>query len=277
MARSFILAAAAALALCVITVTRADGEAGLVVDDGETVRTYCVAFEGEGISGEELLRRAGLSFDQFGGGARVVCSIDGLGCSDASSFDGCFCQCRSGAGSCTYWAFFIQRYGGAWQYSTLGFNLAQARNGDLHGWKWGRGGGQSAPPPAPASFEEVCGHAPRRTDAEAATPASPAPASMTPTQGPGSTTGPRSATATGSVAPPATATATRTPAGPSATATGTAATAAPPTVTVTLPPASGGGGEGGAGARAWAGFGALAAILVAAIGAGLAWRRKRGG
>ncbi len=148
-------------ALAAVTLARADGEAGLVIQDGDAVRTFCVAFKGESITGDQLLAAAGQRFDQFGGSARTLCSINGRGCSDASSFDTCFCKCQSGGGDCTYWAFFTLRYGGSWSYSAIGFNLARARDGDLHGWRWGKGSLQSAPPPASMSFEQICGHAPR--------------------------------------------------------------------------------------------------------------------
>jgi hypothetical protein len=275
------------LALGVAGLARADGEAGLVIDDGDSVRTFCVAFEGESISGEQLLRAAGLSFDQFGGSARVVCSIDGLGCNDASSFDGCFCQCRSGAGSCTYWAFFIQRHGGSWQYSTLGFNLAQARDGDLHAWRWGPGGGQSAPPPAATTFEQVCGHPPRGGSAQAptatATPTSRSGPSPAPTAAPSGTSVAAASptpTAVETATADAATTATGTATAAAATATATfASTAAAPTVTVTLAPAATDGEhrDEGPSVAAWAGFGAIAAVLLAGIAGGIAWRRRHGG
>ena len=48
----------------------ADGEAGLVIQDGENVRTYCLAFGGESISGDQLLHRLGL--DQGSPTAAVI-------------------------------------------------------------------------------------------------------------------------------------------------------------------------------------------------------------
>jgi hypothetical protein len=237
-----------------------------------------VAFEGESITGEDLLRAVGLSFEQFGGGARALCSLDGIGCGDPSSFDSCFCQCQSGSGSCTYWAFFVQRYGGDWRYSSMGFNLAEVRDGDLHGWKWGSGSLQSAPPPAEITFEDVCGHSPRGGVAPtptftatraASTPtaaesagvetASPETPSETPDETPGT-----ERPASPSLGPPGSPSAER----PSRT---------PASVTVTMvAPRNDDEGGGGGSVGAWAGFGAVAAVLVAAVLAGIAWRRRHG-
>ena len=279
---------------------RADGEAGLVIQQGSDVQTYCVAFEGDSISGEALLRAAGRSFDQFGGSARVLCSLDGIGCNDSSSFESCFCQCKAGSGSCTYWAFFTQRYGAAWAYSTAGFNLARAGDGELHGWKWGEGGAQSAPAPVATTFEDVCGHPPRG-GAAVATPANTATQTSTPSPALASP-GPGSPTVAASVSP--TVAPSGSPGGPPASATPTAlqsatvrASAAPPSSTTAAPTfepsvtitiggksptpvpadaASPAGGDGGDSSTAsFVAFAAVAAALVAAIAGALVWRARR--
>ena len=158
--RPLLVLAALLAAFGVVTVARADGEAGLVIQNGDSVETYCVAFGGDGISGEDLLRAAGKSIEQFGGAARTLCAIDDVGCFDSSSFGSCFCQCESGSGDCTYWAFFTQQYGASWVYSALAFNFTQAGDGDVHGWKWGAGSPSNAPVPSPITFEAICGHPP---------------------------------------------------------------------------------------------------------------------
>ena len=156
-----VIAAGIVAALAGTAVASADGEVGLVIQEGGEATTYCIAYTGDGITGEELLERAGLPVEQFGGGGgRTVCAIGGTGCSDANSFSSCFCEC-TGGGSCVYWAFFTREYGKAWVYSSLAFNLLKAEDGDLHGWKWGAGGPSSAPAPVDVTFEQVCGHAPR--------------------------------------------------------------------------------------------------------------------
>ncbi|WP_416223930.1 hypothetical protein, partial [Tepidiforma sp.] len=161
MRRFPVVFAGALTALALAGVARADGEAGLVIQDGETVTTYCVPFQGDSISGEQLLASAGLPIEKFGGGSGVVvCAIGATGCFDPSSFDSCFCQCKGN--DCTYWAFFTRQYGKNWVYSSLGVALARARDGELHAWKWGKGGPSSAPAPSnDITFEQVCGHPPR--------------------------------------------------------------------------------------------------------------------
>jgi hypothetical protein len=218
--RWFMGAAAAAVALLGgAAVASADGEAGLVIQEGGEVTTYCIAYTGGGITGEELLKRAGLTVEQFGGGGgRAVCAIGGTGCPDASSFSSCFCECKGG-GSCVYWAFFTREYGKGWVYSSLAFNLLKADDGDVHGWKWGAGGPSSAPAPVDVTFEQVCGHAPRG-GTQPARAASPTPPGVQP------------------ASPAATATAAPTTvAQPTDTATppvGGAPSAAPPDATVTV-------------------------------------------
>ncbi len=148
------------MALAFLTDARADGEAGIVIQDGDTVTTFCIAFTGDGITGDQLLKAAGQTFDAYGGGSGLaVCSVSGRGCEDASSFSSCFCQCQGG--SCTYWAFFTRSYGKNWVYSSLAFNLLKAKDGDVHGWKWGQGGPNSAPAPKDVTFEQICGHSPQ--------------------------------------------------------------------------------------------------------------------
>jgi cell division septation protein DedD len=185
---------AAILALATVSAASADGEVGLVIQIGEDVETHCIAYTGDSITGEQALLAAGKHLEQYGGsGGRTVCSINETGCSDASSFSSCFCECQSR--DCTYWGFFTRKYGANWVYSTLAFNLLQAKDGDLHGWKWGVGGPASAPAPVDITFEQVCGHAPRggaqptatSTTAPAPTattaPATAAPTSTSPTTG----------------------------------------------------------------------------------------------
>jgi len=259
---------------------RADGEAGLVVEEGGIATTYCIAFSGDGITGEEMLRRAGYTIEQFGGsGARTLCAIGETGCKDASSFNSCFCQCQGA--NCVYWAFFTREYGKAWVYSVLAFNLLKADDGDVHGWKWGAGAPNSAPAPAEITFEQICGHAPRGGAAATATPGETA--TM-----PASTLIPASATAVTSAMP-----------GETASPPIAASTAAPPTVVVTLSataagqgvtvvqgstpaagdtPADGDEGDGGGGIPGSVlAFGALATAMLAAIAAALIWRGRNGG
>lgn len=257
---------------------RADGEVGLVVENAGVATTYCIAYSGDGITGEELVRRAGYSIEQFGGsGGRTVCAIGETGCKDASSFSSCFCQCQGA--NCVYWAFFTREYGKNWVYSALAFNLVKADDGDVHGWRWGAGGPNSAPAPVDLTFEQVCGHTPRGGVAPTAT-AEPATAVPVITLVPASP----SPAVTAAEQPPATVPATQTV----------------PTVTVTIAggPTPGGGaitlvrGEtpiatgasvpaeddnDGGGSAGIVAFGAIAGLLMAATAGALVWRGRRGG
>lgn len=246
-----------------IGVASADGEVGLVVQEGGQATTYCIAYTGDGITGEDLLQRAGLTLGQFGGSARTVCSIGGTGCDDASSFASCFCQCQGG--SCVYWAFFTREHGKDWVYSSLAFNLLKAEDGDLHGWKWGAGGPSSAPAPVDITFEQVCGHAPRGGAAvEAVATSTPLPAQQQVQQA--TQTASNAATATATSTPEVVATRTvALPATPGTTPTATVV------VTIGQTPEADTGGEDDAGANrdgtvALIGFGVIAGLMLLAIG-----------
>ncbi len=259
----------AAMAVGLGATARADGEAGLVIQDGSEVKTYCVAFRGDGITGQDLLKDAGLGIEVFGGGSGLtVCALGPTGCKDASSFTSCFCQCQGG--DCTYWAFFTRQYGKNWVYSSLAFNLLKAKDGDVHGWKWGRGAANSAPAPLDITFAQICGHEPRAgvapTVAAAATSAAPAPGSATvaSTAAHAASQSPISAN-TPSEAPTVTVT------------IGTSAGIAPATATLPpLAPATGKESDEGTAAGGYLAFGAIAIVLLGAITGALVWRRRNG-
>ncbi len=256
-------------ALCVSAVqaARADGEAGVVIDEDGQVRTYCVAFEGESISGDDLLTAAGISYEDLGTGAgSVLCALDGVGCFNASSYDTCWCEFDDGG---VYWAFFTREHGSGWVYSARAFDRVDASDGDLHGWKWGEGGPSSAPQPSDAiTFESVCGHPPQGGAPPAATATSPPPtAPATTAPGETSTSEPHAGTdtpfstvsATGSASP------------------GVSVTFSPQTTVTPLSPATArDDGDDGGSPAALVAFGAVAAVLVAAIGAAAYWRRSHG-
>jgi len=262
----------AGMALAAVSPVRADGEAGLVIQDGDTVTTYCVAFQGDGIRGDALLRTAGHTFDAYGGASGLaVCSIDGHGCNDASSFSSCFCQCQGS--SCTYWAFFTRSYGKNWVYSSLAFNLLEAKDGEVHAWKWGAGGPSSAPAPREITFDQICGHAPRggasppAATATAGAPTAAATSVAVPTTGATvATTAP--ATMTGSPATSATA--------PLVTITNAAETPAANLRETPAAPSPGGSGGDDRGSTSLALFGGLAAALLVLLGAGVVWRKRHG-
>lgn len=240
-----------ALALLLATsVARAEGEAGLVVDFGNgEVITYCVPFEGSDISGAQMMDQVGLNVNQFSG---LVCAIDGTGCEHSGTFDSCTCECKVGSGSCTYWSFFNQRYGGSWVYAANGLHSARSKDGDLQAWKWGPGGPSSAPPPGAISFEQVCGHAPRGGESEppTATLAPPTatqpPPTLAPTNPPATSEPPTNAPATsapGSTPRVTIAAAASAAASPTAAASAAASGTAPGTTSPTGSPTANGTSE----------------------------------
>lgn len=281
--RLVVLLGALLLGLMSMTVARADGEAGLFVQDGDQVRSYCIAFEGDGITGAELLTRAGLTFDAYGGGTGLaVCAIGARGCQDSSSFASCFCECQGSA--CTYWGFFTRQYGRDWVYSSLAFNLLRAKDGDVHGWKWGRGGPNSAPAPQDVTFDQICGHAPRGGAQPTAPPATQAPATQLP---PTATLGAASATSgapTAALSPDSegSPTASAEAAVPTVTITIAGGTASAtmslsPTAIPAFEQTPGADQEDrGSSRTGLVAFGAIAMLLVGAIGGAAAWRSRRG-
>lgn len=275
--RLLVLLCAFFCALAVTTLARADGEAGLVVQNGDQVTTYCIAFSGDGITGQDLLKKAGISIEAYGGGSGLaVCALGATGCNDSSSFSSCFCQCQGG--ECTYWAFFTRQFGKNWVYSSLAFNLLKAKDGDVHGWKWGRGGPNSAPAPQDISFNQICGHDPRGGVAPTSTLAPTAALTQPPAPTAGSTSSSAQPTSSaGSPVPPDQPSATQAPPGGAPTVTVTIARAtdaapatAPAVPDAGTPPTD----DGNGGSATYAAFGAIAALLLAGAGFGLYWRRR---
>lgn len=169
------------------------GRAGLVVTfgDGTTV-TRCVQFEGEEISGADLLEASGLSvvISRYGGLGGAVCRIEAEGCADPGD---CFCQCKGG--ECRYWSYYHLGEEGAWEYSQVGPSSHGLRDGDVDGWAWGPGSISGGATPASYAFEEICppptaapSPPPTVTEAVAAPPASemPGPTAVPTAEGQGS-------------------------------------------------------------------------------------------
>jgi hypothetical protein len=264
-------------ALGFVSLARADGEVGLVVQNGDQVTTYCIAYSGDGITGQDLLKKAGISIEAYGGGSGLaVCALGQTGCLDSGSFASCFCQCQGG--DCTYWAFFTRQYGKNWVYSSLAFNLLKAKDGDVHGWKWGRGGPNSAPAPQDITFNQVCGHEPRGGVAPTATPAPALTSTQLPSPAAPATASGAQTTAGGSPPAPDQPAVTQGPAGGVPTVTVTIARATDATSSTPGVPQAGqpAGDDGGGGAGAYLAFGAIAVVLLGGAGFGLVWRRRHG-
>ena len=129
-------------------------QAGIVVQFGKgDIETRCIAFEGDEISGDELLVRSGLQVivDASTGMGITVCQIEGVGC--AYPAEHCFCQCMGG-GECAYWTYFYRDPDEAvWTYSPLGAVLRKVKPGSVEGWVWGDG---QMLPDETLTFEAIC-------------------------------------------------------------------------------------------------------------------------
>ncbi len=119
----------------------------LIVGKDGAVATYCVAFEGEQLSGLELLQRAGLNPEfKSGGLGAALCALEGMGC----PAEDCFCECKGTA--CNYWVYFHLQADGTWNYSGVGAAGWTLRSGDVDAWVWGDG--KTAHPPL--ALTDIC-------------------------------------------------------------------------------------------------------------------------
>ena len=125
------------------TLAQGPNRAGLVVDYGGSVGTYCVEFGEPELSGYDLLRRAGLSVGaSFGSGMGAgICKIGDVGCGP----ENCFCGFPP-----NYWSYWHLR-GGQWEYSLGGASSYRIHNGEVDAWRWGPGD-----PPAVVPFDRIC-------------------------------------------------------------------------------------------------------------------------
>lgn len=161
--------------------------AAVVVDLGDgRVKTGCVSFSGDHISGLDALQQTSMSpvAQTFGGQGSAVCAICGKGCAAGSSCLTCAAP--------KYWAYF--RNG---RYSAVGAAQTQVHDGDVEGWKWGTGEA-----PAVVSFDKACPAVVRPPPPPPSTPAttSPSPTTARPT---GSTPKPTPVPGSGPAASPA--------------------------------------------------------------------------
>jgi len=123
--------------------------AGLVIDYGGNVATFCVSFYEDSITGMDVLERAGRQLvGGFGGGA--VCAIDRVGC----PANDCWCECRNPSSGCTYWIYW-HLIGGKWVYSSRGAAGYQVHNGDVEGWIWGSGSSSGGAQPPVYTMEQL--------------------------------------------------------------------------------------------------------------------------
>jgi len=223
----------------------------LVQYDTSRIQVGCAP--GDPSSGYDALSAAGFHVTPAQGtGAGAVCRIN-------SYPSGANCGAMPPANA--YWAYFHARPGGSWSYSTEGGGTYDPAPGTVEGWRFNSGDGVEKRPPSVAP------------------PSGPA---ATPTRKPTTKT-----SRTPSSRPTATATATTTPS-PTATPTArptrkhTAALAAPVTTPAATPqtfaepgPVDADVASSAGGGTSWI-WGVVLVGLVAAVGTGVALRRRRG-
>jgi hypothetical protein len=143
-AAALVAVALASLAVSPVVGAAGDNRAGIVVRSGDDVREMCVFFDEDEITGEELLRRAGLEVVAEGNAlGTAVCSLDGKGCSK----DDCFCRYP------TFWGYWTKDDGERWRFSDVGASSRVVTDGSLDGWSFGRDG---KPAPKDVDIDEVC-------------------------------------------------------------------------------------------------------------------------
>lgn len=267
--------------------------AAVIVDTGTQVKTVCVRFAEESITGVEALQRAGVDpvFRAFPGKGAAVCSLCGTGCSGDESCLTCDPDGR-------YWSYSRAVAGSSGlRVSGAGASSTTVRDGDVEGWRWGLGG-----TPELVTVEQVCGEAPATststsssTSTSATAQPSPArapvtspPGSATGTTGPGSRRSATGSSTTTTAAPTAGAAGATVPAGPAptsvATPVGATAAAVGGPAPTSAPTSAAPGGLAAADNREAEGGGGWGGLVVvgAALAALLAWatvarRRRRGG
>jgi len=121
------------------------GQAGVVVQfaDGSYV-ARCVPFQGDSITGLDLLLQSGLSTSRSGS---VICRIEYNGCSYPQ--EPCFCQCNGSTPSCSFWSYWQWREN-RWVFSASGAADHYLRSGEVVGWHWPGG-----PLTVPVPFDEI--------------------------------------------------------------------------------------------------------------------------
>jgi hypothetical protein len=125
--------------------------AGLIVAHGDGRLAYAlVTFDGDSISGADLVERSGLSITEvsFGALGVGVCSIDATGCDIGE------CRkrlCQGPKRDDPYWQYFVESGSGAWQVAALGISGDSVPNGGVRALIWSAGTPQF---PAP-SIDDV--------------------------------------------------------------------------------------------------------------------------
>ena len=167
-----------------------ENRAGLVIQfpDG-TTNAYCLAFEGDAITGLDLLLKTGLEVKvEAQGLGALVCQIGPTGC----DYPAQPCVCQSYGPGGVYWSYHHLK-DGRWRSSTQGAGIYKVRPGDVEGWAWSGG----TPPPI-YTFSELCpaSQPPTQTPMPPAPPTNTPPPTDTPAPPPPPTDTPRPPTPT---------------------------------------------------------------------------------
>lgn len=114
------------LVFCLITPSIVlASSAGLVIEkQGEEIKTDCVSFDGEYISGYDLLKKSRFSSTVEKG---FVTEIDGLKSKEHSAM----------SGDDLFWSYWY--YDTDWQFSNVGLFYSKVYNGEIEGWSFGSG------------------------------------------------------------------------------------------------------------------------------------------
>ena len=155
----------------------ADSRAAVIVDlGGGDVRSACVLFRGDSITGLELLRAAQMDpvVRGYSGEGGAVCKLCGKGCSDGSDCLTCLAP--------SYWQYWRAPEGDErFQYSNVGAGTAKVADGDLDAWRWG----SDKTSPLYRTVESICDAGPvYRAES------TPTPSTTTSPPGPSTTTAP---------------------------------------------------------------------------------------
>jgi len=122
-------------------------KAGVVIDTGTEVKTVCITFRGDSITGAQALEltNADPLFQTFPGVGKAVCSLCGVGCPGDST-----CLTCMGA---KFWNYYNAPKGSnKFSLSGVGAGSSLVRAGDVQGWKLGVG----QKPPF-ISYNTICG------------------------------------------------------------------------------------------------------------------------
>ncbi len=124
-----------------------DHRAVVTVDTGSLVKTVCIHFTADSISGTQALDLAGVDpvYRGYGTTGAAVCSLCNQGCPPDSSCLTC--------GGANYWQYYRSPAGTAsYTYSPAGAGATQVHDGDVEAWKWG-----NRQMPVHVTVDSVCG------------------------------------------------------------------------------------------------------------------------